>query len=114
MGQGASGGGEGLEEMLVSEKINGVVLQDVKVVTRIYDIATYKDVEALKELLKLIPELVDEVQALKVKLTAVREYKLVEEEIRVPHIKYIPTEIERVVFKDVEKKRCKECGKEVV
>ena len=114
MGQGASGGGEGLGEMLVSEKINGVVLQDVKVITRTYEIATYKDVEALKELLSLIPTLVEEVQALKMKLTAVREYKLVEEEIRVPHIKYIPTEIERVVFKDVEKKRCKECGKEVV
>ena len=113
MGQGSSGGHSSLEEQLVSEKIQGVVLQDVKVVVREYEIAKYSDVEALKELLLLIPQLVEAVQSLKVKLAAIKEYKLVEEEIRVPHVKYIPTEVERIVWKDVDRKKCKECGKEV-
>lgn len=114
MGQTVSGGGaESLKDQLVTQKINSVVLQDVKVVVREYQVAKYNDVEALKELLGLIPKLVEEVQKLKVKLAGVREYKLVEEEIRVPHVKYVPTEVERVVWKDVDKERCKSCGKVV-
>jgi len=43
----------------------------------------------------------------------VKTYKLVEEIIRVPRIQYIPTEVERVVWKDVSRERCEHCGKEL-
>ena len=43
----------------------------------------------------------------------VKTYKLVEEIIRVPRIQYIPTEVERVVWKDVSRERCEHCGKEI-
>jgi hypothetical protein len=79
-----------------------------------YVLATYRDVDALKELFSLIPKAMDEIQRLKLELAKVREYKLVEEIVRVPQIKYIPTEVERVVWKDVPRERCKECGKEIV
>jgi len=83
------------------------------IVDKEYHIATYKDVAAITELLSLVPKLMDEIQRLKLELTKVRDYKLVEEIIRVPQIKYIPTEIERVVWKDVPREKCRECGKEV-
>lgn len=78
-----------------------------------YTITTFKDVEAIRELVKMVPTLMAEIQRLKVELAGVRDYKLVEEIVRVPQIKYIPTEVERVVWKDVERERCKVCGKEV-
>ena len=43
----------------------------------------------------------------------VKIYKLVEELIKVPKIQYIPTEVERIVWKDVYRERCEKCGKEV-
>lgn len=43
----------------------------------------------------------------------VKKYTLVEEIIKVPKIQYVPTEIERVVWKDVPRERCSHCGKEI-
>ena len=70
------------------------------------DLITYKDLGAIKELLKILPELMKHLKTLK-------EYKLVTEEIKVPDVKYIPTEVPRVVFKDIPKERCAVCGRVV-
>ncbi len=43
----------------------------------------------------------------------VKKYVLVEEIIKVPKIQYVPTEVERVVWKDVPRERCNHCNKEV-
>jgi len=43
----------------------------------------------------------------------VKTYTLVEEIIKVPKIQYVPTEVERVVWKDVPRERCSHCGKEI-
>lgn len=45
--------------------------------------------------------------------TEVKTYTLVEEIIKVPKIQYVPTEVERVVWKDVPRERCSHCGKEI-
>jgi len=46
------------------------------------------------------------------KVFEVKVPKLVEEIIKVPRIQYVPTEVERVVWKDVPRERCSKCGKE--
>jgi hypothetical protein len=66
-----------------------------------YQIASYSDVNALRELLDLIP-------LLRKELDSLRKYKLVEEVVKVPKIQYEPTKVERVVW--VDKQRCKSCG----
>ena len=43
----------------------------------------------------------------------VKVVKLVEEIIKVPKILYMPTEVERIVWKAVYRERCEKCGKEV-
>jgi len=62
----------------------------------------------VKEVLKVVEKIkIDE------KVVEVIVYKLVEEIIKVPKIQYIPTEVERVVWKDVVREKCSHCGKEI-
>lgn len=68
----------------------------------------FKDVEVVREVLKVVEKIrVEE------KVVEVITYKLVEEIIKVPKIQYVPTDVERVVWKDVVRERCKNCGKEI-
>ena len=39
--------------------------------------------------------------------------KFVEEIVKVQKIVYVPTEVERIVWKDVYREKCEKCGKEV-
>jgi hypothetical protein len=66
-----------------------------------YVIVTYQDIEALKELIDLAPKLLAQLKELK-------DYKLVEEVIKVPQVQYVPTQVERVVW--IDRKRDKVTG----
>jgi len=81
------------------------------IVDKEYTIAIYKDVDALKELLELIPKVLKEIEEMKVEIGKIKDYKLVEEELRVPKVKWIPTEAERIVWTDVPRERCESCKK---
>ncbi len=83
------------------------------IVDKEYIIATYKDVDALKDLLSLIPRVMNEMEMMKAELAKMKDYKLVEEVLRVPKVKWIPTKTERIVWKDVNKERCEKCRGEV-
>lgn len=78
-----------------------------------YIIATYKDVDAIKALLELVPKVLVEIEGMKEAISKIKDYKLIETELKVPKVKWIPTEEERVVWKDVPKERCENCSKEV-
>jgi len=82
-------------------------------VSREVEIITYKDVDAIKELIGLVKDLREEVKETKKNLDEIKKYVLVEEIIRVPKINYKPTEVERIVWKDVSRERCQSCGGEV-
>ena len=84
------------------------------VIDKEYQIATYKDVDALKSLLELVPKVLEEIEDVKAHLDTLKEYKLVEELVRAPKIKWIPTEEERIVWTDVPRERCEKCSKEIV
>lgn len=76
-------------------------------------IVDYKDVDAIRSLIEEIPKLKEEMVQLKQTLDNLKDYKLVEEIIRVPKNEYVPTPVERIVWKDINRERCKECGKEI-
>jgi hypothetical protein len=59
------------------------------VVDKEYTIVTFKDMEAIRELMDLAPKLLSQLKALK-------DTKIVEEIIKVPKIQYVPTTIKRV------------------
>lgn len=71
------------------------------VVNKEYVLVTFKDMEAIRELMSVAPALLEQ-------LNAIRKYTLVEEIVRVPKVQYEPTKVERVVWED--KHRCKKCG----
>lgn len=167
MGHGVGGGGgETLGTKIVSEKINPLVVNDVRVLTREVEVERPKYVEreivvtnvnvkeetvttqhvevvnkivevskpVFKEVVIQRPVYIDkEVADVKIKRVDLpvnvprivekvevreREFevkvpKLVEEIVKVPKIVYVPTEVERIIWKDVPRERCKHCGKEV-
>lgn len=84
-----------------------------------YEVLKPKDIHILKDFLEEIPRLT---KAMYEALTAIRafnadlkkaednvgrlrDYKLVEEVIKVPKIEYVPVQVERVVWKNVERER---------
>jgi hypothetical protein len=119
-----------------------IIVMDVKVVNREVETQTFKlkenivevDKPSYKEVIVEVPRFISKeiispvikdvvverevlrvVEKIKVeeKVVEVITYKLVEEIIKVPKIQYVPTEIERIVWKDVYRERCDKCGKEV-
>lgn len=78
----------------------------------------YKDVEVIRTTIKEqekiieIPRVIQKTKIIEEELV-VKVPKLVEEVIRVPRIQYIPTEVERIVWKDVPRERCSHCNKEI-
>lgn len=77
-----------------------------------YTLVTFKDLEAIKEAMVLVPKMIEEIKQLKAKLVDLRNYKLVEEEIKVPNITYVPTPVERIVWKDVVRERVTNANKD--
>ena len=65
-----------------------------------------------KEIEVEVPRVIEKIKVVE-KPYEVKTYKLVEEIIKVPKIKYIPTEVERIVWKDVPRERCKHCNREI-
>jgi hypothetical protein len=54
-----------------------------------YTLVTFKDLEAIREAIDLLPKLVAEVKEL-------RKVKIVEEVVKVPKINYVPTDVFRI------------------
>jgi len=86
--------------VLVDKLYEKPVLQE-----KVYTIVTFQDLEAIQKLIEIVPKMLEDLSTLKTKLDSIRDYKLVEQEIKVPKILYIPTEVERVVWKDVVRER---------
>jgi len=90
-----------------------VAIEKPVIVEKKYTIATYEDANALQAILGLVKNLTEEIGTLRTQLNSIRGYKLVEEIIKVPKLLMIPTEVERVVWKDVPRERCQHCSKEI-
>lgn len=112
-----------VEEKVVNTYKLKTVEEEVKVQKPVFENVTIiKPVLVEKEILEPVIRRVDTpidvprvVERLVVKevVEKVTKYKLVEEIVKVPKIKYIPTEVERIVWKDVERERCSHCRREV-
>jgi len=104
------------QSVVVEEKVIEVTRPIFKDV--IVDRPVYKDVEIEKYTVKRVdlpievPRVTEKVKIIE-KEFEVLVPKMVEEIIKVPKIVYVPTEVERVVWKDVPRERCSHCGKPV-
>ena len=78
-----------------------------RIIEKEYTIATIKDMENVRMLMDAIPKITETLKKLEEKLSGLRDYKLVEEVKKVPKLEYIPTTVERIVWKDVERERPK-------
>lgn len=85
-----------------------VVVEVPKFVPREVIDCVIKEVEKEVEVLKVV----EKIKVVEVPVE-VKTFKLVEEIIKVPRIQYVPTEVERVVWKDVPRDRCSNCGRPV-
>ena len=63
---------------------------------KVYDIATVRDVESVRQLIELVEKLNLELPKLKTNLDSLKEYKLVEEVITVPKIQWTTVRAERI------------------
>lgn len=70
-----------------------------------YAVATVKDLEGVRELLDTVPQLRKELAALKEELDKLKHYTLAEEVVKVQKVQFIPIEVERITWKDVERER---------
>ena len=73
------------EKPVVTDKI----YERPVVVEKEYQLVTFKDLEAIKEALELVPKLLEEIKEL-------RKYRIVEEVIKVPKINFIPTDVYKI------------------
>lgn len=74
---------------------------------KIYEVVSYGDAKAIKELKDMVPGLIADVKSLKKELDGLKKYKLVEELVKVPIIEWVSTPVERIVWKDVTRERPK-------
>jgi len=74
---------------------------------KIVEIVSYTDLAAIKSFKDMMPELLQEIKDIRKELDGIKKYKLVEELVKVPKIQYMPTPVERIVWKDVERSRPK-------
>lgn len=70
-----------------------------------YTVASITDMENVRALMKLIPEMSKGIDELRKKVESLVKYKLVEKVIDAPRIEWIPTVVERITWKDVERER---------
>lgn len=73
-----------------------------------YIIASVKDMENVRALMELIPEMSKAIDVLRKKVESLVKYKLVEEVVSAPRIEWVPTPVERIVWKDVPRERPKD------
>jgi len=73
------------EKPVVTDKI----YERPVIIEKEYQLVTFKDLEAIKEAMVLIPKLLDEIKTL-------RNYRVVEEIIKVPKINYVPTDVYKI------------------
>jgi len=73
------------EKPVVTDKI----YERPVVVEKEYQLVTFKDLEAIKEAMALLPKLLEEIKEL-------RKFRIVEEIIKVPKINYIPTDVFKI------------------
>ncbi len=72
-----------------------------------YTIASIKDMANVRALMDLIPKMSKAIDDLKKKVESLVEYKLVEKVIDAPKINWISTDVERIVWTDVDRERPK-------
>ena len=70
-----------------------------------YTVATVTDMENVRALMKLIPEMSKAIDTLRKKVESLVDYKLVEKVIEAPRIEWIPTPGESIVWKNVEREK---------
>ena len=100
-----------VEERIV--EVPKLVEKDVIVERPVYKPVEVKDVTIRKvEMPVEVPRITEKLKIVEQEYV-VKVPKLVEEIIKVPQIKYIPTEVERIIWKDVPRERCAHCGKMV-
>lgn len=100
----------------VEEKI--IQVERPKFVDITVERPVFKDVEVTNYTIKKVdfpvevPRITEKIVVKEIPVE-IKKYVLVEEIIKVPKIQYVPTEVERVVWKDVPRERCSHCGKEI-
>ena len=77
------------------------------ITTKEYNIASIKDMDNIRALMKFIPEMSKAIDELRKKVESLVKYKLVEKVLDAPKIKWVPTTVERIIWKDVERERPK-------
>ena len=104
------------QNVVVEEKV--VRIEKIKFIDKTIINPILKDVIIEKPIIQEVRKPVEVekvVEKIKIveKIVEVPKYVLVEEVVKVPKIQYIPTRVERVVWVDIERQRCKECGRVV-
>lgn len=72
---------------------------------KIVELVTYGDAAAIKSVMEVLPEVMKELKSLKQELEGIRKYKLVEQVVEAPRIQWVNTPVERIVWKDVVRRR---------
>lgn len=75
------------------------------IIEKTVELMKYQDMEAVQQLAGMVPQLITQIKEIKAELDKLSSYKLIEKEIEVPKIIWLPTNVERIVWKDVERKR---------
>jgi cytochrome c biogenesis protein ResB len=73
------------------------------IVEKVYEVITPTDIESIKELKNLMVDMREEIAKLKAELAGLKSYKLVEDVVKVPKLKWETVNVERIVWKDVER-----------
>lgn len=102
-----------VEEETVKYKVKEEPTVKYKLVLEEQTILQLKDLEEIKGFLKVVPDIRAALVEIEQKLKELKAYKVVEELVKTQKIQFIPTEVERIVWKDVSRERCTDCGKEI-
>jgi len=70
---------------------------------KIIEVVSVSDVEAIRSLVVLVPQLLKDIEIMRKKLDECIRFKLVEKVIEVPKLEWISTPVERIIWKDVER-----------
>ena len=85
--------------------IKEVTYEKPKLVEKVVEVIVVKNLDEVKSCISLVKELNEQLGKLSTHLSTLREYKLVEELVRVPRIEYKPVYVERIVWTDVIRER---------
>lgn len=93
------------EQVIEKPVIKEVEYEKPIITERNVEVINVKDLDNIKALSSIVKDLALEIEQLKKKLNELKEFKLVEELVRVPKIEWMPTQVERIVWKDVIRER---------